>query len=414
VIFPCVMMLILFGETIPQFVHHRSRIMPAFTLPHLVIPIAYTTVATILVPLFVAYVGNESVIKLLAIAAVIFGVMQWISIYAIRIFGFLGLGIVVIDQVVERPVLSFSNLELTTWQYGTLLSIGWLMVIFAFSKLTSLPDDSRLQLSLRVFDECRRQNNRRFKGQSHVSSTKLSDWIDECCVLTIPRPHNGSLYRLIQLLQRGVEMVPAELLATCSAALAIAAWLMVRPDETVVMADPIVSILLILVIATCLIPGFVAWALLMTHRAYFPHQILLPLTRRSLVDGKLLNVAWNTLLLWLSLNAVTLLAIWDFPRFDLSVSLLFTLLLLSFSIAVVLFGVGMRMTLTDSNFVRQVAQYVFGAGTFIVVMFWWFQRDALTDLPFILLAGFALALAGVTIENARRAWTEVEVGRDHV
>jgi len=412
VIFPCVLMLMLYYETISQFTHFRSKTLPGFNLPHLVIPIAYTLAAAVLIPSLIAFAGAGSALHLTAIASILFGGLLWVStidktLFVLVAFIYFGVSVIAADS--EAPRINF---ELNSWHYGALLGTGWLLIVSNFYRLVSSREDNSVYARWKIFDENLNPYTKRY--QSPESSTKVSTWLYERCVLTTPRYHEGSRYRLIQLLQRGVGSVPAELQAICCVVLAIAAWLMMRPDGTEVVADPIASMPLIFAIAACLIPGIFASASLMHHRFHLSKQVLLPLKRKRLIDGKLLTVAWNTLLLWLSLGLVTLVTVWDFPGLQFNVPFVISFLVLSLSIAVVQFAVGMSIALSKSNFAQQTTFVIFPLGELVTVAYWWFQRDAVTDLPFIVLAGFALMFSTVAIESTRRAWMEVEVGRDHV
>jgi len=413
VTYPCLIMMFLYSETVLQFAHSRSKVVPGFNLPHLIIPVAYSVLVGLFLPYAMALRVGGSTIKFVAIASVTLGVVLSLTAASRATVPLILLGIYVVSNLMQRSFLDLvRGLDLTLVHYLGLIFAGWAMSAFNLHRLTTIREDSRVYL--RLLNYAQQVSSSTKRGDTSQPSHQVTNWLYERCVVTTSRFHNGNPYRLIHLLQRGVGSVPAELQAICCVVLAIAAWLMMRPDGTEVVADPITSMPLIFAIAACLLPGIFASASLMHHRFHLSKQVLLPLKRKRLIDCKLLTVAWNTLLLWLSLGLATLVTIWDFPGLQLTIPLAIGFLVLSLSIAVVQFAVGMSIALSKSNFVQQFTFIVFPLGELVLVLFWWAQRDALTDLPFMVLAGFALALATVVIGNARRAWMEVEVGRDHV
>ena len=141
-----------------------------------------------------------------------------------------------------------------------------------------------------------------------------------------------SRLRVIRLLRHGYTAWPPEFTALLFIAAAVLySCGTIYGEKTGEFGDPngpLVTFRLVTVLFGLILPCAVA-APLVLNRPVVAAELLLPLTRKQLVDNSIIASAWNFAVYWIPLNVLSVCLIWTAPGLDPSVSRITTFVFLS-------------------------------------------------------------------------------------
>jgi hypothetical protein len=156
-----------------------------------------------------------------------------------------------------------------------------------------------------------------------------------------------------------------------------------------------------------LLPGQMAGELMAQRRTRMAYEMLLPVSRRRLIDGLFAASVRNSITLWLMLHIAVgiVVAMADQP---LTLRTVAMFLLLSFTTTLAAMGIGLRTSVWPSMAKRLFVLWLTWMVLIPPVLVWALTHETTGDWPFI---ATAIALAGVgawAIRSARRAWLNLE------
>lgn len=391
-----------------QFLHPRSRLLPGFVLPHGIFP---TLIALCAVLLITAIIG-QTALSSMAVFSVYFALILLFSRFPVVFIGALWL-IVGIPLVFDWSI-SELTLELPPILSVSLILVSIGIVALQVRRLSHLFEDDpqyahRLQQyggAIGLASNSRQHQQAARDASAMWGATKWSDRrLDQQF-----RFHGYKARQVVELLQLSFGARPAivKTIGGAVALVAIAILIMLRlpKDED---AEFSAQLWLLFTLFAALIPGAQAGAELSQQRPYMKAELMWPLTREQLIDGLFKAAAWNALVAWLIANVGMSVVFFFVPGVTVSAPMIATFLLMSASIAALMFGLGLYDVKLTSVAERIVCLSITVIVCFGAMSLWWAQRTEIGDLPFWLVAATLGAIGMALKKNARQMWLNLEL-----
>jgi hypothetical protein len=409
-------------QTRLQFAHPRSALLPGFALPHLLAVVLFAVCAAVLTPAIITTTLRGELLFMAAVASLTFALIsrqyKFIHSEHLRtVFPTLMVATIVSMYLyVAMALWGSENTALTPASSITLIAASWAFLAVNFVRLVRLREDETAYASEHSTAD-RRQAVRHWYPQPTVFYPKrytrkwvLSDmWNDR-----IRGFHHESRQRIIRLLRHGGGALPPEFLTILFIAVAVLySFRTIYLEKIGELSDsnlpPQATIRLVPILFGLLLPSTVAGPVAL-NRAALSAKLLLPLTRKQLIDNAIVASAWNFAVLWIPFSALSMYLIWAVPGLDLSLLRVATFAFISGATSVAAFCLGVSLAVWKSFFVATLAAIFSAFLAPALFLTWWFARDTTTDVPFWIISGFALSLGLWAMRRARLAWLNTELG----
>lgn len=396
-----------------QFAHPRARLVPGFASPHLIVLGGLLLGLAVVWPLLLAWAGRFDPLGLMALSLAIAAPYAWGAhtnrlvwmLVAIAVFFTLmadwGIRWWIVDAASHRPLSCLIVL------CGAALLAAWM---WRLSQLREEMGDYQVTTSWGASRKTGAEapEQRRLVASQMARSTLLSR-IGDAWLARLDGYHGHRRMRLARLLRYGFGSIPAELHAFFIL-LMLAAMAVLLTHFSHDSGKPGLGGLLLPVQFAILMPGMSVGQLLARRRPRLAGELLLPLSRREWVDGLLIASASSALVWWLVMNAGLVCIAWPILGNQITPAIVAMFLLLSASIALVLFGIALRTAFWNSLAMR----FILVAFAFVIMMaplaVWYGMHDRYGDLPFTVMALGLAAVGGWLVASARRAWLHLELG----
>ncbi len=399
-------------QTRHQFAHPRSALLPGFALPHLLVVVAFAVCAVVPTPAILTMTLGTDFLLMTAVASATFAVTsaqyrfsenQFIHVLFPMLVTFAVFGLYMFGLSLWN--LNITDITFTPASSIILLAASWTIIAANLVQLVRLCEDETAYHTSECSTAGRRLEARRW----YTRKWGLSDmWNDR-----IRGFHHEDRQRIIRLLRHGVGPWPPEFLAISFIAIAVLySSVLIYGEETGELGDvnnPLATFRLVPVLFGLLFPGAVAPPLA-RGRPILAAELLLPLSRKQLIDNLIIASAWNFAVLWTPFNALAVYLIWTAPGLDPSLLRITTFVFLSAAASVAMFGFALSIALWESLFERTIVAVFSAVLSPVVFLTWWFTRDAMSDVPFWIVGALLLSLGMWATRQARLAWLKLELG----
>lgn len=403
-------------QTRYQFAHSRSALLPGFALPHLLAAVAFAACATVLTPAILTMTLGTDFLNTTAMASAMFAVSSaqyrfirnpfiqplFPMLVAFAIFGLYTLGLSLWN-------LNIAKITFTPASSLTLLAASWTYIAASFVRLVRIREDEPAYQASERSNAGRRAACGRWYLQGLVSDSKsytrksvLSDrWNDR-----IRGYHHGHRQCIVRLLRHGYNARPPELVAILFVALVVLySCGTIYGEKIGEFGDPnlpLATYRLVTVLFGLILPVAVAPPIGLS-RPVIAAALLLPLTRKQLIDNSIIASTWNFAVYWIPFNALSVYMIWNVPGLDPNLLRITTFVFLSAATSVATFGFMLALQLEGFHFVLAIVAVISPFLPAALFLTWWFMRDAMSDLPFWIVATLLLSLGTWAARHARLA-----------
>jgi hypothetical protein len=395
-----------------QFAHSRAVLTPHFFWPHAAVLGGVTTLLIFLFPLAVAYCCHLDPLGTIALAAAIVAPAIWGS-HTNRMLGMLvALGVFYSTMTTTgvnwwlHPAAAHPLIYCTIFATGLGMIVAW---IIRLGRIREEMDDYQNVVQWRA---SRRSGievseQRRIVAEQ-LRRNKLLAWINDAWLDRIGGYHGGRIVSRARLLRYGFGR-PAELQALFMTIMFSAITLFLAKFSFKAERSGFASIMFYVQVAW-IFPGMFAGEWLAQRRPRIAGELLLPLSRRQLIDGLFAATLWSAGAFWLVMNVglVFMASLTLGDRFGAKT--IITLLVMTAASAFALASLSLRAAVWPS--------YIRRLGTILLAMLllqipllgWSFGRERVGDAQFLLAPVIMIAVGLFLITRARRAWLNLELG----
>ncbi len=396
-----------------QFAHCRARLMPGFSRPHLTVLGGVLVGLVLVYPLLLARAGRFDPLGLVALSLAIAAPYAW-GAHTSRGPWMLVSMVVFFSMMAEWGVRWWVVDASAHWPIhaliiacGVVLLSAWL---WRMGRLREEMDDYQTTVSWGSSRKAGAEvpEQRRLVA-ARMDRHRLLSWVGDTWLTGIGGYHGHRRLRLARLLRYGFGSIPTELhglfILLMLAAMAVLFTHLSHDSGRLGLGG-----LLLPVQFAILMPGMSVGQLLARRRPRLASELLCPLSRREWVDSLLVASAWNSVVWWLIMNVGLVLVAWPILGDRLTPAIVAMFLLLSVTIALVLFGIALRTAFWNSLAMR----FILVAFAFVILMasvaVWYGLRNQYGDGPFVVMALVLAAVGAGLVVNARRAWLRLELG----
>ncbi len=404
------------GQLVSQFAHPRARLMPNFARTHVAIPATIAVLLGIVVPAAIAALQHTSILELTAVNSAMVGY------YVAAVGG----ASAVLALVIALPLFTTWAVGFDLWEAQlnlsapmsvAILATSWTAMAYYLWRLPHTHEEDpayeRLQAKA-IRSEGRRGGQYDQTWFPHRWAKSPRRWrVADLWNDRIGGYHQGGSLRVVRLLQHGFGRQSPELdaLSWFAGLLFLSLWMFVDSAEQAhEVIDPLMTGRLTPALIVVFVPAAMALDPLGRRSRLLAGEIFLPLSRKRLIDSLIRGAAWRMGLLWLAGNAVAVVLLWTAPGLTPSVWRLVTYLFLSAVVTLSTFGCVLVTVLWVELVARVAAMLAFVAMGLALVLLWWFNRDALSDVPFWIAGCVMLAFGRAMYRSGRRDWLNLELG----
>lgn len=407
----------------PQFAHPRAALMPGFHAPHLAIPATVLFTLLVALPVLVAaWTGGDpiglSAFACVAAVPILWGMHTITGKHTLRTFGLLLAPVPIIFWAAGEHAVSawwvlpnrdLIAVRLSIVVVGLAASAAWLW------RLTQLREEMEEYVNPFVWPANKKS---RIGGNTNcrpvprefvrLAGVAYDRWLGR-----LKDFDTDSFRGRMRLLEFGNSAWPPLL-----SALAFGAYFLlleiflgvVMPRSMRGTQHALLAFLLLL--SLCVMP----WTRFKIRRLQMVGELMLPMTRKQLIDCLFATVARQVAAQWIAGCAVALPIVALFPCESTTLRAVGTLLLFATSIQVIVFGLGAYVAAWSSRELQIVAMWVLGGFLFVLCMVLIFSLPdpwvrLVTDLgmvPIFLLTLLQLCVGLAIIKMAHRKWLNLE------
>ncbi len=310
--------------------------------------------------------------------------------------------------------------ELPPLACAGIVIVDWIFIAFHFMSYAKLCEDRPSykkaidQVMWSTAANAASQKVRRNESGFNQSTrwVRVTDWWHD----RIGRYHGHRSIPIVRLLRYGFGPNPAEFQAVLSAIgiVLFLSFISFRVDSPGEETDAPQNIWILVALFSTLLPSAQAGVELGQRRKFLAAELIRPLSRKQLIGGLFLASRWNAGISWLLSNGALLIVLCLLPGKYVTLMFVLTYLLLSASMAAVMFG----LALFDIKFVSVVERILFLMFVLLVCIgvfgCWWGMRNETGDIPFWIAAIVFFVFANMLVDSARKTWLNLEFGNTNL
>lgn len=409
---PMLMLLpFLVGHLKSQFAHSRARLMPRFLPAHLVVLCGILVTLFVLHPWLEARLAGSEPLGLLALAAAI-GVPALWGAHLNRLAPLL------------VSVAAFYSL-LTNWGHhwwiveapahreihASILGAGAVLVIAWLWRLCHLQEEMDDYQNVYQLLMARRTGSEAVEQRRIVAAqvrrsplmSRIGDWWHH----RLGGYYGGSPAGLARVLRYGFSAIPIEIQGLFMAAMFVSMGIFFSRFSFLAKSGAMSGGLFFIAPFAILMPGQLAGEMMAQRRPRIAFEMLLPLSRKQLINGLFAAAARNSFTQWLIMNT-GLAIVFATTDFHFSSRAIALFLLLSVSTMFAAMAIGLRVSVWPSMAKRFTALWASWMVLLAPLGLCMAIRETVGDAPFIF-GVIVLVGAGVWLLNsARQAWLNLE------
>jgi len=410
--------MLLVAQAKAQFAHSRSRLVPGFAGPHLLVLGIILVLFVLLYPMLVSTSNRTDLLGTLALALTIaaattLGVhFNRFSILLVAMIAFFSTMTSAGSEWWFTPSASAKSLHVLIVAVGGVSLAGWL---WRLSQLREELDDFQTMMQWRG---SRRPDTEVAESRRVVAEQmrrqKLTAWVSDWWLAGMGGYHGGRSLGRARALRFGF-MQPGWLLGITMATMFYVltlfmskyGYLSSKPGpRTSNEFGPMTFYLMF----GGLMPGVMLGEHLAHRRPRVAGELLFPMKRREYINSLLVACLWNSASMWLAFSVIMVLLTWQVAPSQFTLSTLGMLWLLSGSTAFASGSVGMRTAVWPSQLKRMFFMWLTMVAMMPALPGWQILRGKLGDRPFVLVSLLFIAAGLWMLSRARRAWMNLELG----
>lgn len=400
----------LVGLAKSQVAHSRARLVPRFWPAHLIVLAGTLLALTILLPLVAAWISGFAMLGMLAVAMAVGAPALWGShlnrigpmLVALVAFYSLLTGAGLNWWIIDSP--KHYGIHFVIFIVGAFLIAAW---IWRLSQLHEESDDYQNPylwfLSRRIGGEAVEQ--RRLVA-TQVRRNWLLGIVGDWWHSRLGGYYGGGRAGLVRLLRYGFQPAPIEFQGLMFCTMVLCLGIFFTQFSLTSNQGALSGAYFFIVPFGTLIPGLLAGETLAQRRPRTANEMLLPLSRRQLIDALFVAATRNAVTIWLMIN-VAIAVVLALGNLAFSARTVAVFLLVSATTMFATLGIGLRFSVWPSMakrlFTIALASNIVGG-----FMAWISRRDSLAGAPLITMAVVLVAIGIWAIRSARRAWLNLE------
>lgn len=401
---------VVYAQVRQQFIHPRAKLLPNFSVPHWIVPLAILIFAGFIVPTLLALFTDAPIVPMCAIASAVFAVSLLLTAHPnsywmlfIAFFGAQYFGYNIFEWKFQEHPIACALILVATW-------VGILAAGYRVSTLCE--DDEAYQ---RVVDATRRVQADGPDGQTQSQFQNFARWsaISDRWHARIGGFHQGRTVRIVRLLRYGFGATPVELTAIASSivmTLFVGRIIPITDDSYYLTRSTDFSFLIVPALFASIAPIVVAGGAIGLRVPRLKNEALFPLTRRALIDNLLLTSAWHSLLCWLlGCASGTGILMYALPAEAKTVSLFATAAMLTAAVAVAAYGLSLHLVMWE-KFGQFFMFGLFVLGVVFLMCAWWSSREEMGDAPYWVVAAIVMGVGAMMTHAGRTVWLNQEFG----
>lgn len=400
----------LVGLAKSQVAHSRARLVPRFWPAHLIVLAGTLLALTILLPLVAAWISGFAMLGMLAVAMAVGAPALWGShlnrigpmLAALVAFYSLLTGAGLNWWIIDSP--KHYGIHFVIFIVGAFLIAAW---IWRLSQLHEESDDYQNPylwfLSRRIGGEAVEQ--RRIVA-AQVRRNWLLGMVGDWWHTRLGGYYGGERAGLVRLLRYGFQPTPIEFQGLWFCMMVLCMGIFFTQFSLNSNNGAVSGGYFFIVPFATLIPGLLPGEMLAQRRPRTANELLLPLSRRQLIDGLFTAAARNAVTLWLMIHIAIAVVV---AMADLSLTLrtIAMFLLLSATTTFATLGIGLRFSVWPSM-AKRLFTIVLASNFVGGFLGWILRRNSLGDAQLITSAVVLVAIGIWAIRSARSAWLNLE------
>jgi hypothetical protein len=403
----------LVGQVKMQFGHSRARLIPGFMVPHLGVLVGILLVAFVLYPIALARLSSTEPLGLMALGLAVGAPVIW-GAHFNRFWPML-IALGVFYSLLTQWGMDWWVANAAAHQVAhAAIVVGGLALVAAWlRRLAHLNEEMDDYQNVYLAMLARRTGSEAVEQRRVVASTfgrnkfmaRVGDWWHE----SLGGYYGGSQAGLRRLLRYGYGPIPIEVQGLFMLAMFVALGVFMSRFSLISSSGGNFGALWFFMMFGILMPGQIAGETLAQRRPRVASELLLPLSRRQLINGLFSAAARNSVVLWLIMTAglgIVVAAV--AASISLQDAVMFTLISASTTFAAM--AVGLRFATWPSMSKRMLMCWLGWMVLIGPVLAGWAHRDKIGDAPLLLLAAVLMAVGAGMLHHARKVWLNLELG----